>query len=172
MPPSGDWRFLPGIPVEGASLILSIAEVAQFQVEDQAAPYCLIALPDGWQTVSSDFWQDAYRLLRPGGVLYAGFCGRGQIIMRQKRLRGMTANPFQIEQQLQQAGFQDVTLYGALPNHQNPVFLFPLQPTTIHFALNRYFKKIPVVARGKISKFMSNKGQSILPAYAIIGSKQ
>ena len=172
MPPSGDWRFLPGIPVEGASLILSIAEVAQFQVEDQAAFYSLIALPDGWQTISADFWREAYRLLRPGGVLYAGFCGRGQIAMRQKRISGLVVNPFQIEHQLQQAGFQDIALYGALPNHLNPVFLFPLQPTTIRFALNRYLKKIPNSARGKISKFMSVKGQSMLPAYAIIGSKQ
>ena len=76
MQPSGDWRFLPGIPVDGDSLTLSVTEITRFEVVDVQPRYRLIAVPEGWDDVSQLSGRTIYHLLKPGGVLYAGFAGR------------------------------------------------------------------------------------------------
>ena len=96
------------------------------------------------------------------------------VLVRHERSPGPTANPFQISQQLRQAGYQHFALYGAVPNHLNPVYLFPLQPATIRFVMNRYLhKKIrPAHGRDWLAQCISRWGTSLLPAYGIVAIKK
>ena len=111
-------------------------------------------------------------MLHPGGVLYAGFAGRGRWLWGQCP-SGPAITPRQIRRQLYRAGFQEIIIYGALPNHLYPVCLAPLQPALLRFALSRYpGGKQPLVRYAWFRQAISRWGMSLLPGYAIVAVNQ
>ena len=168
---SNDWRFLPHIPTTTSELTLLAADIPAFMAKEADEHYELIAVPQGLENVSAALWSKTYRSLRSGGTLYVGFSGRGSYLWK-KRPFGPSSTPRQISRQLQQAGYQNLTIYGAFPNHLYPTYLSPLQPSMIRFVLPHYLKKIPSsFLRDQLTQGISRWGHALLPAYAIIAVK-
>ena len=174
MTPCEDWRFLPGIPAGfGVDAIsLSPDDLPGFTTIPAADVYHLIAVPQGAERAAAAFWAKTRQALRPGGVLYAGFAGRGRWLWG-KRPSGPAVTPRQIRQRLRRAGFREVTMYAALPEHLCPVFLVPLQPALLRFALSRYpGGKQSLLQRTWFRRAISRWGMSLLPGYAVVAVKR
>lgn len=114
--------------------------------------------------------QAAYHLTRPGGALYVGFSGRWAFrrLPRGER-EGFT--PEQVRRWLRQAGYSSFSVYGAIPNHQTPLYLFPLEGAVLGFVLRRHLKKLrPAWLREGLARpGIARWGQAWLPGYSIVG---
>jgi len=165
-----DWRFLPGIPAGFGVDTISLfpGDFPGFMGIPAADVYHLIAIPQGAERAAAAFWAKTRQVLRPGGVLYAGFAGRGRWLWGQ-RASGPAVAPRQIRQRLQRAGYQEIAIYGALPNHLRPVCLVPLQPALLRFALSHYpAGKRSLLRRAWARQIISRWGASFLPGYAVV----
>ncbi|HEY3473220.1 MAG TPA: hypothetical protein VGK56_01345, partial [Anaerolineales bacterium] len=59
-----------------------------------------------------------------------------------------SVTPHRVADQLKQAGYSSIKLFGAMPNLQIPEYIFDMDPRTIHFALQNRFRRKPAVLRG------------------------
>jgi hypothetical protein len=164
-----DWRFLPFIPSGGRALliypgepgavlgltanfdpvvVLSAAtlssglgdkvEVAADKLPFPSETFDLVAFPDGLPEGENSL--AAYRpLLNPTGVMVVGFLNRwGYAGQGRKDTRCMSLR--QARRMVKNSGCCVKAIYGAIPDHRVPAFLFPLQPRAAHFALKRFLR--------------------------------
>lgn len=133
----------------GASQRLPFSELGRETNRD----FPSIALPFGvsnaWVTDRYEdqvgFYRSVQRLISSGGCLLVGFNNAWNLrAASQKKYYAST--PGRILNQLEQAGFSSVTLFGAMPNLAIPEYIFDLDPRTIQFALrNRFRRKLEVL---------------------------
>ena len=142
---SANWRFLPDMPATGSALIIGAATgihavyqplycsatcPTSLSAYDKAS-FDLIAFsthpPNIEQMPAIQHW------LRQDGTLYIGFAGKFSKLLQ---IRGDSPN--QLIRQLNQNGFSQVKLFGAIPNPSRAIFYFPLQGEAMQFAISKY----------------------------------
>lgn len=83
------------------------------------------------------------RSMRSGGYLLVGFNNRWDV--RGTPSRCQVSTPRQMRRQLTQAGFNSVTIFGAMPDLSVPEYIFELDARAIRFALLHRFRRKPVL---------------------------
>lgn len=107
-------------------------------------------LPAGWAGAGPEdrvrFYISIRRFIASGGHFLVGF---NHVLNLRPHPQGLyrAATPGLIRGELQQAGFQSVKLYGAMPTLQIPEYIFDLDPRAIDFAFRNRFRRKPAVLR-------------------------
>jgi hypothetical protein len=83
-------------------------------------------------------------VLVSGGYLLIGFNHAWNIRSRPGP-KHHPSIPRRLSAQLQQAGFNSITMFGAMPNLAIPEYIFDLDSRTIQFALQNRFRRKPAV---------------------------
>jgi hypothetical protein len=192
---SMDWRFLLPILAESKVLIVGggCDEFTQFfgqlGIESIAwdhdflnptrTPFPelhfeIIAIPHGFpdKGLSSspqqhlEVYRTMWHFLKPGGTILIGF-SNAQVIRRRINPDNYYSTPRLMRQLLQKAGYETVTLYGAIPNLFTPEYIFPLTRKTVGFTLkHRYRYKLPArLLRWFDHPFFTAGFSHLLPSY-------
>ena len=93
-----------------------------------------------------EFYSSARRFLAPGGTLLVGFNNS----LSWSDHRGMnyySFTPHHFRNELKQAGFMSVEMFGAMPDLRIPEYIFELDSRTLRFALQNRFRRKPAVLR-------------------------
>jgi hypothetical protein len=166
-----DWRFL--LPTADAKkLCLLLEENEEFshaldpvglrgtqQVsfldlkDDRIQRFDSLAMPFGLSTgwagkghaAQVEFYVSIRRLLSSGGYFLVGFNNTWNL--RASSPEYYSSTPHRMAEQLKEAGFQSVKLFGAMPNLNIPEYIFETDSRTIQFALQNRFRRKPVVVR-------------------------
>lgn len=170
---STDWRFL--LPVSHQSKVLVVGRkcddytrlfnnleiaVASWEADFSVLPakvfspaiFDIVAIPLGLPDEMKnrnpqnypETFQNLRSLLKPGGIILIGFLN-SQAFQRKFIAGNYYTTPNGITRFLHRAGYEEITLYGAIPNLSAPEYLFPLTRQTIGFILeHRYRNKLPV----------------------------
>lgn len=194
MAQSMDWRFLPELPASGHALLLGTPDEglsASFivvampyppdRLPDDAAPFDLIALPDGLPAVP--LLPELAQRLQPDGALYLSFASPWKRFWRPRRDAEKTPGRTLrcVQQQLVQAGLQPIAAYGALPDHVYPAYLFPLTPAALQYVFQqtvslKFTRRRASVAGQRLAHILTHPVLTralahFLPAYAVIGKR-
>lgn len=131
-------------------------------------------LPSGRVSSKRDdqiqFYSSVRRLIAPGGHLLVGF----------NNVWNMRANspyhgctPRRMRDQLQQAGFPSIQIFGVMPNLAIPAYIFDLESQPAEFALQNRFRRKPTVLRvlGVLLRTLGWKRLSnFLPCYFAVAT--
>jgi hypothetical protein len=136
-----------GVP---ASNQLSLSDFQQGKARDAQSLVFPFGLPVGRVGARPEeqisFYAFARSLLPSGSHLLIGF---NHPWHRQARLARdyRSALPNQVANQLRQAGYTSIKLFGAMPDLRIPEYIFDLHPQTVYFALQNRFRRKPAVLR-------------------------
>ena len=133
----------------GASQRLPFSELGRETNRDFPSIALPFGVPKGWVTDRYEdqvgFYRSVQRLISSGGCLLVGFNNAWNLRAASKK-NYYAVTPRRLVNQLKQAGFSSVTLFGAMPNLAIPEYIFDLDSRTIQFALqNRFRRKLPVL---------------------------
>lgn len=165
-----DWRFLLPLPDPAQMyLLLEADEEVSQALERVGVPRArLLSLADlrrvqsrtvpslvlpfgpaaGWAASGADqaaFYASLREAIAPAGHLLVGFDNAWNRATRRAGYR--SCPPGRLMDQLRQAGFSSVRLFGAMPDLRIPEYIFDLDPRTVHFALRSRFRRKPAVLR-------------------------
>lgn len=143
----------------------------------------LIAFPDGLGNEAGVNFEDrlqmfktAHQLLGTQGILYLGFPNRWSYASLTSWHKSVsnTLSAKQAQKLLEHTGFRLLGLYGLIPNHRIPHYIFSLQSTSLYFSLNNYWKRTKLGRKlsMKFPRFMVRPITRFLPGYGIIAIRQ
>ncbi len=172
-----NWRFLPGLPATGSALIVGEALGAD-------AVYQPINWVDSCPTETDAYLPQSFdliafpaapppppqlpalrRWLKSTGGMFVGVPG-----LTGKSGKWSHVSPQRTIRQLRAAGWNRISLFGALPNPQQAVFFFPLVGNAMQFAFIHYFKGRAmgrILSKGS-HPWMFSFFRWALPAYGIV----
>lgn len=143
---------------------------------DMPGSFDLVAFPQGFTQAPDEQLSWARQYLKKTGVLYVGFSNRWSY----RRLQGQpiakesTWTLSQVTKRLQEAGYGEQTVYGCVPNAQQPKTIFPLTDETIGLALSHSWRK----ARADLAQRWATAWPwrlilpHVLPGYAIVAKSE
>lgn len=106
-------------------------------------------LPVGWVGARKadrvEFYSSSRRFIDPGGYLLVGF--NNSLNWRAPRTKYHSSTPQNARNELIQAGFKSVEVFGAMPDLRIPEYMFALDPRTLRFAVQNRFRRKPAVSR-------------------------
>jgi hypothetical protein len=115
-------------------------------------PFSVIpfGLPSSWVGTRSEdrveFYVSIRHFLETGGYLLVGF--NNSLSWRAHRgTKYHSSTPHRVRNELVQAGFKTVELFGAMPDLQIPEYIFQLDSRTLRFGLQNRFRRKPAVLR-------------------------
>jgi hypothetical protein len=167
-----DWRFLLPIADSGnicllleenkdfsqtleqvgihASQQVSFADLRQTKnnkIQTLVLPFGLSAAWTGTQHKNQvEFYASVRRLIVPDGYLLIGFNNIWNV-RASSPTKYYASTPRRIADQLKQAGFRSIHVFGAMPNLAIPDYIFDLETRAIQFALRNRFRRKPAVLR-------------------------
>jgi hypothetical protein len=119
-----------------------------------------------------EFYLSVRRFIDSGGYLLVGF-NNALNLHPKPQATYHPSTPLRIAEELKQAGFESVKIFGAMPNLKIPEYIFDRDSRTIQFALQNRFRRKPAllgflrVLAGTVGwKRMSN----LLPCYFAVGT--
>jgi len=108
-----------------------------------------LVLPFGpaaaWAGSGVAFYASLREVIAPGGCLLVGFDNAWNRAARGTGYR--SCPPGRMMDQLRQAGFSSIRLFGAMPDLRIPEYIFDLDPRAVQFALRSRFRRKPAVLR-------------------------
>jgi hypothetical protein len=119
-----------------------------------------------------EFYGSLRRLIPSGGCLLVGFNSVWNLRANLQK-KYYPSTPRRIVDQLMQAGFTSIAMFGAMPNLAVPEYVFGVDPRTTWFALQNRFRRKPAVLRalGLLSMALSAKRISnFLPCYFAVAT--
>ena len=107
-------------------------------------------LPIGWVGAQNadrvEFYSSIRRFIELGGYLLVGF--NNSLNWRAHHgAKYHSSTPQRATNELIQAGFKSVEIFGAMPDLQIPEYIFELDPRTLRFALQNRFRRKPAALR-------------------------
>jgi hypothetical protein len=154
-----------------ASQQLSFSELRQHTNHDIHSIVLPFGIPVSWVTARHEdqvgFYGSLRRLIPSGGYLLVGFNSVWNLRANSQK-RYYPATPRRIVNQLMQARFQSVTMFGCMSNLAIPEYIFDLDSRTIQFALQNRFRRKPAVLRalrGLSTAIGSKPFSNFLPCY-------
>lgn len=127
---------------------LSLADIRQRKSNDVTSFALPFGLPVDWVGRKFEdqvaFYSSVRRLMASGGYLLVGFNNIWNPSSR-THPNYYSSTPRRVAQQLMQAGFPSVKVFGAMPNLNTPEYIFDLDPQTIRFSLQNRFRRKPAV---------------------------
>lgn len=133
-----------------ASQQLSISDLRRTMHNGIQSFVMPFGLPAGWVGAKHEDQVEFYiairRLVSSGGGLLIGF---DNFWTRRAgpKAKYRSSTPRRMADQLRQAGFQSIKIFGAMPNLAIPEYIFDLDPRTIQFTLQNRFRRKPAVLR-------------------------
>ena len=129
-----------------ASQQLSFSDLQKNQ-HNQAPSFVLpFGIPVGRVTANPEdqvvFYGSVRRMISSGGCLLLGFNNAWNPRANSHKTY-YPSTPPRIANQLKQAGYQSVKIFGAMPNLAIPEYIFDLDFRTIQFALQNRFRRKP-----------------------------
>ena len=121
-------------------------------LKNDSLPFLVMpfGLPTDWVGAGHEnrvkFYFSIRQLIDSGGYLLVGFnnaLGR----RTNPQIKYQSSTPRRITDEIKQAGFKSVKIYGAMPGLQIPEYIFELEPQTIRFALQNRFRRKTKVLR-------------------------
>lgn len=160
----------------GASQQLSFPELGQSTNEDFHSIVLPFGIPVSWVTARHEdqvkFYSSLRRSISSGGCLLVGFNSVWNLRANLQK-KYFPSTPRRIVTQLKQAGFQSLTLFGAISSLAIPEYIFDLDSRTIQFALQNRFRRKPAILRALRvlsvaigSRYISN----FLPCYFAVAT--
>ncbi len=132
-----------GIP---ASNQISLSSLKQAERNDTCSFVLPFGLPARWVSAQQKEQIEFYRFIRnmicPGGYFLLGFDNSWT---PRSKTQYHPSTPRRVSYQLNQAGFESVKIFGAMPNLRIPEYIFDLNVQAMHFALQHRFRRKPVL---------------------------
>ena len=116
------------------------------------------------------FCSSIRRLIAPGGHLLVGF---NNVWNLRANSPYHVCTPRRMTDQLKQAGFQSVQIFGAMPNLAIPTYIFNIETEPAGFALQNRFRRKPTILRvlRLLSRAIGRKRISnFLPCYFAVAT--
>jgi hypothetical protein len=131
-------------------------------------------LPSGWVSAKSEdqveFYSSVRRLMISGGYLLVGF---NNVWNARANSPYHVCTPRRMGEQLKQAGFQSIQIFGAMPNLAIPTYIFDIESEPAQYALQNRFRRKPTVLRilRPLSRILGWKQLSnFLPCYFAVAT--
>jgi hypothetical protein len=129
---------------------LSLMELRQKNGRDIQSFVMPFGMPVSWVSAKHEdqvgFYRSVQRLIPSGGCLLVGFNNSWNLRSTPQK-KSYPATPRRIANQLMQAGFTSVTIFGAMPNLAIPEYIFDLDSRTMQFALQNRFRRKQAILR-------------------------
>ena len=129
---------------------LSFSDFQQHRNADIHSVVIPFGIPASWVSGKLEdqveFYASIRRFLSPGGCLLVGFNNRWNWRAKSQK-QYYLSTPRHVIQQLKQAGFQSVSMFGAMPSLAIPEYIFDLDSRTIQYSLQNRFRRKPAVLR-------------------------
>ncbi len=154
------------------------------QAPFSSSSFDTVAVPYGFpggktrsaRNLQEEYCRTAVQLLKPGGVLYMGFFNKLDFHSYEDKgaLHKPVSSLMQISRILKKVGYASVTFYGAIRDHQIPIYLFPLEPEIAGFIFSRHYgKKLP----GRFAGLLTHPAlwwftRHLIPSYGIVARKK
>ena len=114
----------------------------------------------------------AFHLIRPGGVFCIGFTNRWHFnrVFKRNWKYSSFASLDHIVRLIKRFECSSLKIYGAIPNHLTPTYIFPLKANTMSFVLKRHYGH-------KLPNFLINLSSNpifnyifryLLPSYLVV----
>jgi len=192
-----DWRFL--LPISNAAKIRVVAEedrelgealdqigISAFnplspadikQIETNIYSLVLpFGLPVRWvsanQQDQAEFFRSLRGLIDSNGYLLIGF-HNSFYFGSTAQANYHASTPRRIGDQLHQAGFKAIKIFGALPNLSVPEYIFDLNAQAIHFALQHRLRRKPALLKmlERSSRILGwSRMSNFLPSYFAVAA--
>jgi hypothetical protein len=174
-PDAGLSETLAHVGVPGANQ-LSLRAFREGKARDAQSLILPFGLASRWVGTKSaeqvSFFASVRSRLPSGSHLLIGFhhpWHRQARLVRDYR----SALPHRVANQLRQAGYSSIKIFGAMPDLRIPEYIFDLDPRTVYFALQNRFRRKPAVLRAlRLLSATAGPGQlaKLLPCYFAVAA--
>jgi hypothetical protein len=118
------------------------------------------------------FYFSVRRFIDPDGYLLVGF-NNALNWRATSQTNYYSSTPRRIADELKQAGFNSVKMFGAMSNLQIPEYIFDLDPRAIQFVLQNRFRRKPAILQ--VLRFLSGtvgwkRASHLLPCYFAVAT--
>lgn len=160
----------------GASQQVAISDLGEMHNHDVRSFVIPFGLPVNQVGPKSgeqvEFYSSVRRLLTSGSYLLVGFNNVWNVRAHFKK-EYHVCTPRRLQNQLKEAGFPSIQIFGAMPNLAIPAYIFEIESASARFALQNRFRRKPTVLRA-LNVFSSILGwrrlSNFLPCYFAVAT--
>jgi len=155
---------------------LSLSELKHHKTNSFQVIVIPFGLSVGWagagQEDRVEFYSSVRRFIDSDGYLLVGF---NNVLNWRANFQTnyYSSTPRRIADELKQAGFNSVKMFGAMSNLQIPEYIFDLDPRAIQFVLQNRFRRKPAILQ--VLRFLSGtvgwkRASHLLPCYFAVAT--